>query len=219
MPLCKARQQLSNASRMKQTGPSVRMPVCTIIYAVISAYFIQQYHLFAVSLGDGEFVFSLPPCSSFLGAGSIGEEFQNYVIFIVGNALTQSIGKGIGGQVGRCGGDAGQSGNNLVIYNVAVAAFFYHKVAEEVCGGYGAKASDKKTEKLEACQSCHFRCIIKVCDERGANEKYTIERCADADVEPEYGVIIFVLYFFFTLCALPVVGTKSWLLTASTFPE
>lgn len=50
MPLCKARQQSSNASRMKQTGPSVRMPVCTIIYAVISAYFIQQYHLFAVSL-------------------------------------------------------------------------------------------------------------------------------------------------------------------------
>ena len=42
MPLCKARQQSSNASRMKQTGPSVRMPVCTIIYAVISAYFIQQ---------------------------------------------------------------------------------------------------------------------------------------------------------------------------------
>ena len=45
MPLCKARQQSSNASRMKQTGPSVRMPVCFIIYAVISAYFIQQYHL------------------------------------------------------------------------------------------------------------------------------------------------------------------------------
>lgn len=50
MPLCKARQQSSNASRMKQTGPSVRMPVCFIIYAVISAYFIQQYHLFAVSI-------------------------------------------------------------------------------------------------------------------------------------------------------------------------
>ena len=135
MPLCKARQQLSNASRMKQTGPSVRMPVCTIIYAVISAYFIQQYHLFAVSLGDGEFVFSLPPCSSFLGAGSIGEEFQNYVIFIVGNALTQSIGKGIGGQVGRCGGDAGQSGNNLVIYNVAVGCGAGGSVAVSDAGG------------------------------------------------------------------------------------
>ena len=135
MPLCKARQQSSNASRMKQTGPSVRMPVCTIIYAVISAYFIQQYHLFAVSLGDGEFAFSLPPCSSFLGAGSIGEEFQNYVIFIVGNALTQSIGKGIGGQVGRCGGDAGQSGNNLVIYNVAVGCGAGGSVAVSDAGG------------------------------------------------------------------------------------
>ena len=56
-----------------------------------------------------------------------------------------------------------------------LAAFFHHKIAEEVCCGCGTEASDEETEELETCQLCQFRGIIKVGDERSTDEEYQIE--------------------------------------------
>ena len=66
-----------------------------------------------------EVAVSLLPGGNQIGAGFIGEEFQNHIVLVVGQTLAQSIDEGVAGQVGGFGSDAGQSGDNLVIDHIA----------------------------------------------------------------------------------------------------
>ena len=70
------------------------------------------------TVGHGEVAVSFLPGGDQVGAALIHEEFQNNIILVVGNTLAQSIDEGVAGQVGGLGGDAGQSGNDLVVDDV-----------------------------------------------------------------------------------------------------
>ena len=52
------------------------------------------------AVGDSELTVCFRPLGNGIGAGGIREELQNHIIFIVGDAFAQGIGKGVGGQVG-----------------------------------------------------------------------------------------------------------------------
>ena len=72
------------------------------------------------AVGNGKLTILLRPLGNGIGAGNVGEEFQNHITLVIGQALGQGIDEGVAGQVGAFGGNAGQSGNDLVVDDVAV---------------------------------------------------------------------------------------------------
>ena len=70
------------------------------------------------TVGDGEEAVGFLPGGDPVGAVLIDKELQHYIILIVGQALAQGIDERVAAQVGGLGGDAGQSGNDLVVDDV-----------------------------------------------------------------------------------------------------
>ena len=73
-------------------------------------------------VGNRELAISFIPGGDQFGAVSVGEEFQNHIVLVVGDALGQGVDEGICGQVGCLRGNRRQSGNDLVVDNVTVGS-------------------------------------------------------------------------------------------------
>ena len=73
-------------------------------------------------VGNRELAISLIPGGDQLGAVSVGEELQNHIVLVVGDALGQGINEGICAQIGSFRGDGRQSGNDLVVDDVAIGS-------------------------------------------------------------------------------------------------
>ena len=73
-----------------------------------------------IAIGDGELAVCFRPFGNGIGAGRIRKEFQHHIVFVVGDAPAQGIGESVAGQIGRCGGDAGQCADDLVVNAVPV---------------------------------------------------------------------------------------------------
>ena len=58
------------------------------------------------------------PFGNGVSTGGICKQLQGYVAFGIGQSLGQCINKGVAGQVGCLGGNAGQGGNDLVVDGV-----------------------------------------------------------------------------------------------------
>ena len=69
-------------------------------------------------VGNGEEPVSFLPGGDQIGAGIVGEELQNHVVLVVGQAGRQGIDEGVGGQVGGLGGDRRQGGNQLIVDDI-----------------------------------------------------------------------------------------------------
>ena len=72
------------------------------------------------TVGDGELPVRFRPFGNGIGAGRIRKEFQHHIVFVVGDAPAQGIGESVAGQIGRCGGDAGQCADDLIVNAVPV---------------------------------------------------------------------------------------------------
>ena len=72
------------------------------------------------TVGNGKLSVRFRPFGNGIGAGCIRKEFQHHIVFVVGDTFAQGVGKGVAGQIGRCGGDAGQCADDLIVNAVPV---------------------------------------------------------------------------------------------------
>ena len=72
------------------------------------------------TVGNGKLSIRFRPFGNGIGAGRIRKEFQHHIVFVVGDAFAQGIGESVAGQIGRCGGDAGQCADDLIVNAVPV---------------------------------------------------------------------------------------------------
>ena len=66
-----------------------------------------------------ETVRRLVPGGHKIGAAVVPEELQQHVALVVGDAFAERVNKGVVGEIGRGGGDAGEGGNDLIVDHVA----------------------------------------------------------------------------------------------------
>ena len=74
------------------------------------------------AVGSGEHAVRLIPGVQQIGAGCIGEELNDDILLVVAQACAQGIDEGVLGQVGALGGDGRQSGDQLVVDDIAVGS-------------------------------------------------------------------------------------------------
>ena len=73
-----------------------------------------------IAIGDGELAVCFRPSGNGIGAGRVRKEFQHHIVFVVGDTFAQGVGKGVAGQIGRCGGNTGQCADDLIVNAVPV---------------------------------------------------------------------------------------------------
>lgn len=83
---------------------------------------VNGHHVVAVGksvVGHMELTVLLAPGADLVGAAVVMEKLQNHVVLVVAQASGQSIHEGIDGQIGCCGGNAGQRGDDLIVDRIA----------------------------------------------------------------------------------------------------
>ena len=72
------------------------------------------------TVGNGKLSVRFRPSGNGIGAGRVRKEFQHHIVFVVGDTFAQGVGKGVAGQIGRCGGNTGQCADDLIVNTVPV---------------------------------------------------------------------------------------------------